>query len=93
MLAEHSRRADPAAWTKRMSRIVDVPEAEPEKDGDTRLSLVAPSIEQSPDRMCIRFGLPFPSSHEKKENRVGWVGKKKVKPEDLTITRAGKQVG
>ncbi len=83
MLAEHSRRADPAAWTKRMSRIVDVPEAEPEKDGDTRLSLVAPSIEQSPDRMCIRFGLP----------RVGWVGKKKVKPEDLTITRAGKQVG
>ena len=41
-----------------MSRIVDVPEAEPEKDGDTRLSLVAPSIEQSPDRMCIRFGLP-----------------------------------
>ena len=60
MPAEYSRWAGSAGKAKRTSRIVDVPEADPEKDDDTRLSFVVPPVEPKPRPNVYPF---WPSHH------------------------------
>ena len=55
VLAEHSHRAGPTAKAKRKSRILDFPEADPDRM-EMRRSPVA-SLKERPES-CIRFGLP-----------------------------------